>query len=109
MIPNFTPRSDSFKQNPSRKVIRSAHDNLVQVAHTVNLKSSGIHEIVIEARVGSIRQSHVVTIGPDDSSGFRHTPPTTEQIQAMLDDHKLKLIDEVSWKHSVTKSLDGLK
>lgn len=96
------------QKKATMKTITSAHGHDVRVSHVVSLKTHGIHEIRIEATVGGIVQGHTVTMAPIDSSGPRGTIPTTEQIQMLVDARKAKLVDEVSWKYGLTKSLEGL-
>lgn len=93
----------------TKTIIRSAHGLDVQVSHVIRTRNNGIHEISVQAQVGSIVQQKVLTVGPQDSTAFRGSPPTIEQLQNKVDKHKTKLADEASWRYSVTENLKGLK
>lgn len=92
----------------TKKFIKSAHGHHVQVSHEVTMRANGIHEVRIQAQVGTIVQTHTLTLGPQDSGEFRGPAPTVEQLQAKVDKHKTKLADEASWRHSVTENLKSL-
>ena len=92
----------------SSKLIKSKHGHDVTVEHTVGMQTNFLHTIDIVAFVGPvIKEQKRLTIGAVD--GIRLAPPTKEQLQKELDDHRQSTADEASWKEHVRVNIAGIE
>lgn len=91
------------------KTIKSAHGHNVQIEHSIVMHpQSQLHVIEIVGTVGPvIREVKRITIGAVD--GPRPDPPTTEELQKTIDEHRQQVADEASWKEHVRVNLQGVQ
>lgn len=92
----------------SHKILKSKYGHDVSVGHTIEMQTSNfLHVVKVEAIVGGVRETKNITIGAVD--GPRPEPPSTTDLQTMVDTHKQEVVDEASWKESVRTALLEVK
>lgn len=101
---------DHAIKKSAMKVVHSRHGHHVEMAHSISQKANGHNVLTLHAHVDGHRQTKIIALGPHDSKKQeRPEPPTTEELQGLIDRHKQEFANEVSWHKKVGEHLDKLK
>lgn len=91
----------------ANKNIQSKYGHTVLVSHTVARTRNNLSVMRIKATCGKTTEKHNITVGAVD--GPRPKPPTTEELQKILDEKRQFVADEASWKEGVREALNKVE